>query len=157
VCDAVVSGILKRPMITHLNIDHIACENKTIKQYKMLSDIITKLPLLHTLTSNNTRHTSVFMNMKIAQLLAMIPESCTAVNLIYTYKAKYSGTLVAHTVPDHIKILSARNVKLLFTANSQLNTLHLDSCRNSKGLRLPLTLKELYVTNCQYYHRVCQC
>jgi hypothetical protein len=87
------------------------------------------------------------MNVKIGRLLSMIPKTCTTVNLIYTHRAKYSNTLLAHTVPDHIKVLTARNVQLTLTPGSQLTTLHLDSCDNSNTLQLPTTLKELYVTN----------
>jgi hypothetical protein len=87
------------------------------------------------------------MNVKIGRLLSMIPKTCTTVNLIYTHRAKYSNTLLAHTVPDHIKVLTARNVQLTLTPGSQLTTLHLDSCDNSNTLQLPTTLKELYVMN----------
>jgi hypothetical protein len=114
----------------------------------MIKSIIAGLPHLQTLTINNTRHTSILMNVKIEQLLAMIPKTCTTVNLIYAYTAKYNSTLLTHTVPDHIKVLTARNVQLALTPDSQLTTLHLDSCDNSNTLQLPTTLKELYVTNC---------
>eukprot|EP00953_Heterococcus_sp_UTEX-ZZ885_P039919 20425-Heterococcus_DN1.PRE.1 len=147
VCSAVVNGILKRPKVTYLSIDYLLCEHRTHKQYKTIKSIIAGLPQLQTLTINNTRHTSILMNVKIGRLLSMIPQTCTTVNLIYAYRAKYNGTLLTHTVPDHIKVLTARNVQLALTPDSQLTTLHLDSCDNSNTLRLPTTLKELYVMN----------
>eukprot|EP00953_Heterococcus_sp_UTEX-ZZ885_P039921 20426-Heterococcus_DN1.PRE.2 len=147
VCDAVVSGISKRPMVTHLSIDQIVCENRTVQQFQLLSGIITGLPQLQTLTINNTRHTSAIMNVKIDQLLGMVPKTCTAVNLMYTYRAKYSDALVAHTIPDHIKVLTARNVQLVLTPDSQLTKLHIERCRKSNRLQLPTTLQELCVAN----------
>jgi hypothetical protein len=141
VCDAVVSGVLQRPLVTHLSIDQIVCENRTAQQFQFLSDVIVGLPHLQTLTIDNTRHTSIVMSCKIDQLLGMIPKTCTTVNLMYRYRAKYSDTLLAHTIPDHIKVLTTRNVQLVLTPDSQLTTLHIDRCRNSNTLQLPTSLK----------------